>query len=78
MEIIKNAKPEFVSKHEIGKVYKNIGHYYLLAYNEDGNALFVSLTANTVLDHIVYPSLEAVDKDRFSDILVEAQLLIKE
>ena len=69
-------KPEFVTKHEVGKVYvDNLVPYLFVGDVESKKCYFVNL--NFCHIETRYASLEDADKNNTHDILVDCELVIK-
>lgn len=68
-------KPEFVTKHEVGKVYKDDSGIYLLAQLSH-EFLFINLATGQVSS--TAESLKDVEKFNGTDILVNCELVIKD
>lgn len=75
-------KPEFVTKHEVGKVYQSVVgvdeedfNLYLLTIDRKEQFRFVDLENNVTRGS--FKSLREVDTENQTDILVDCELVIK-
>jgi len=79
MKITTQPQQQFVRHHEVGKVYKNfVGNYVLIAKDAKTKAYRRIFLENGAMSGELYSSLENIDEDFGNDILVDAELVIKE
>jgi len=78
MKITQQGKTEYVTHHEVGQVYKDgrDKRPYILARIRENEYRFICLENGESTP--AWESLKSIDRDNTDDILVDAELVIKE
>lgn len=76
LTVIESEHQKAGCKHELGRVYRCSSHYYLLA-EDISQYHFVNLDRNFI-GQTVYNTIEEIDEVNPDDILVNAEIIIRE